>query len=329
LTASGATTNAKQIAYLEGLKSDLAKPGGFSITEFQKLRSGARGTIKGDNALTVTDADRRLGEVVTAFTDDAAAQLPKAAVDRLKIADAFYAKRQDTIKNVFQKVMGTKGAPLPPERATERVFAMGKNRADFNTLSRLWDEADHATQSDIAASFAATLGRNGKGEFEMGRFATDIGKVPKNVREAIFGKQGAADIADLEAIATAKTGSTALFNRSRSGVVDAMKHGAALTPGAIFGYMSGGPFGAVVAPILQEGATAVTQVSKAGRLLRPVKPPVVRPTAVKASPAATFNPNKAAVGATAASGRGLAPLFERPIQLPLAADPEEQRQRRQ
>lgn len=269
LEATGSNMNGKTIEYLRGLREDLSKPGGFSITEFQGLRSGSANKIKGDEALTVSDADRRLTDVNKAFTSDAEAQLPKDSFSALQKADAYYAQRQDFINNVLKNVMGTKGKPLPPERAAERFRAMVGNKADLDKLTRYMKEATPEEAADFAATIAEGLGRGRNGEFGLGALATNIEKVPPNIRKLMFGDDGAKALEDLQVIARAKSDTAGGLNNSRSGVVVARQIGLRALLGATLGASGGGVTGAVAVPAITEVITAIGQQRAARLLLNP------------------------------------------------------------
>lgn len=270
LEAQGAFTNSGVIDYLRGLRGDLAKQGGFSVPEFQGLRSAARKKISGNAELTVTDADRRLGNVVRAFSGDARQQLPKAAADLLDETDAGYSQRMGFIKDVLQKhVLGRKSAPYSAETAAKNVSAMAKNRADYDTFARLWDKTDPQTRADFSATFASNLGAGRNGEFGLGALATDIGKVPSNIRQTIFGNEGAANLDDIALLARAKSDTASGLNNSKTGDVLLRQVAPRVGGSMAVGFLAGGPTGAIAAPALMEGASAVRQLHNARKLLNP------------------------------------------------------------
>ena len=274
LEARGANTNGPTISYLKGLREDMNAPGGFSITEFQGLRSGASQKIKGDQALTSSDADRRLGDVVKAFTADAEAQLPQGAAAKLAEADAFYAQRQEFIDGTLKKLIGTRGRPASSEEVGKRLVAMTRNKADAETLGRVLREATPEQRADFAATIAENLGLARNGEFSLGALATNVSKTPGNVRVLIFGKEGNTALSDLQAIARAKSETAGGLNNSRSGVVMVRDMAKRLlfssTVGAGAGGAGGGTSGAVmggvVIPAATEFVTAIGQ-RRAAKLL--------------------------------------------------------------
>lgn len=270
LEASGANNNAATISYLKGLREDLSKPEGFSITEFQGLRSGAGKKIKGDQALTVTDADRRLNSVVKAFNADAKEQLPPQASDALQNADYFYAQRQDYIKKVLQPFLGTQGKPMSPEQAGKAIRGMTAGRANHDNLKRFLAEANPDEVADFRATIAEGLVTGPKGEVGAAQLASNIAKVPDNIRTLVFGKDGAAALKDIQLLATEKGNTTSGLNNSKSGVVGAAgKIGLRGLLTGVFGFGVGGGAGAVALPIATELAASLGQARTARLLLNP------------------------------------------------------------
>jgi hypothetical protein len=273
LEAQGASTNSDLLTYLRGLRGDLSKEGGFSITEFQGLRSNSNKKIKGDQALTATDADRRLTEIAQAFTADASEQLPEAATSALQGADQFYTERQDFIKGVLRNVMGTRGQPLPAERAAERLVAMTKGKGDQERFSRMWAELEPEDQADLAATIAASLGRKANGDFSLSTLIRSLdprtGVNPRTAR-LVFGDEGAQALTDLRTIASAKTGTQQGMNNSNTGATVTRAAGGlkTLMLGAL-GYSAGGPVGAVAGGLSRDLVSRIGEQRTARLLLNP------------------------------------------------------------
>lgn len=270
LQAQGGFTNSATIDYLRGLRGDLTKVNGFSVPEFQGLRSAARKKISGSQELTASDAERRLGNVVSAFSEDARQQLPNAASKLLDETDAAYSQRMGFIKDVLQRhVLGRKNSPLPAERAAGNLTAMAKNRADYDTFAKFWDVADPQTKADFAATFAGKLGTKKSGEFGVGTLRTDIENVPRNIASTIYGKQGADDLADLRTIANAKAETMGAFNNSKTSDVLMRQVAPRIAGATAVGAFAGGPAGAIAAPAAMEGGAALWQLRNARSLLDP------------------------------------------------------------
>jgi hypothetical protein len=273
LEAQGANNNAATIGYLRGLRDDLGKADGFSITEFQGLRSGAGKKIRGDQALTVTDADRRLGEVMREFSADASEQLPEAAASALQDADKFYGQRQTFINGVLKNLMGTNGRPLPAETAAQRLVAMTKGKGDFNRFSQMWGELNPEEQSDVAATVALSLGRKANGDFSpatlIGSLDPRTGINPRTAR-LLFGEDGAKALDDLRVIAQAKTGQAAQLNNSRTGnMVNRTVGGLKTLVTSLIGYSAGGATGAVALPMARSFFSQWGEEKAARALMNP------------------------------------------------------------
>lgn len=274
LVESGANTNAVQISYLRGLREDLAKPGGFTMKQFQALRSANKGVIRGDSNLASSDATRRLDNVVRAFSDDASAQLPDEAVALLRETDQAYAQRQDFITNVLQKhVLGRRNNQINPERAASNFERLSKG--DYDAVSRLWDVLPKSLQDEVSATRVAQIGVNPGGEFQAGRFASDVNKFPANIRQVMYGEEGAASLDDLASIARAKSQTMGKFNPSRSSVPLMHDLGRRLTQsggaGLGVGVATGNPLAGVMTTAGLEGARAANQIRAAKGLLAPAK----------------------------------------------------------
>lgn len=271
LQAQGGNANKATIDYLQGLKEDMSKPGGFSITEFQGLRTANRNKIKGDNALTASDADRRLGLIADEFTKDATAQLPPAASSALAKADKFYAKRQAFIKDTLQQFMGTKGKPLPAETAAARLVSMTRAKGDYDKFSAMWGKLTPDEKADVSATVAASLGRDGNGSFTLAKFINSLdprqGISPDTVR-MIFGDDGAKALADLRVLATAKK--DAMDRLSPSGqAIGGRFAGLKTLLMTALGFSQGGPVGAVAGGMAQQFITKLGEQRAARMLLNP------------------------------------------------------------
>lgn len=327
LEAAGANTNAAQIGYLKGLREDLQKADGFSISEFQRLRSNAKGKIKGDNALTSSDADRRLDDVVKAFTGDAEAQLPQGAAAKLAEADEFYAKRQKFIEGTLQKLIGTRKNPASAEDVGKRLMDMSRSKADRDRLAGVLREASPEQRDDFSATIAETLGLGRNGEFSLGALATNIEKMPRNLRQLVFGDEGARALDDLQAIARAKSDTKGGLNSSRTGVVamrDTLKRlmlgmagGGAV--GGASGDVTTAVVGGVAVPAVTELVASIGQRRAAKLLLNPDFTKWMRQAPKAATPkqAAAYIENlRERLGAnpeTAAIVNNVVPLFEQRV----------------
>lgn len=218
LKATGENTNSGAIKYLTDLKADLA--GGASIAKLRNIRSNVRGQISERN-LTQTDTERRVGEVLGALSQDVERILPGNAKGAFKNADAFYRQRMEFKDQVIRRFVGAKNDPIAPETAAQRFKSFMKSK-DYGRFARMMDELEPADRADIAATVAEHLGKGRNGEFSIAALATNTD--PKNFSpkalEKVFGKDGAAAIADLRLIAGAKRETANSLNSSRTGIVN-------------------------------------------------------------------------------------------------------------
>ncbi|QZP07768.1 hypothetical protein [Caenibius sp. WL] len=251
LRAAGETTNGSQIAYLEGLKSDLARPGGLTIEAVQNLRTNMRGQLSERN-LTASDAERRVTQVIEAANRDLTRDLPQPASEALRAADDFYRQRQEFINGTLKQFMGTRGQPISAETAAQRLMSMTKGKGNFDKFSSMWRELDQNERGDIAATVAASLGRAPNGDFSLARLVRSLdpkeGINPRTAR-LIFGKDGATALEDLRTIAQAKVAASSERNASKTANSMGARVGGLknLLLGAL-GLSQGGPAGAVAVP---------------------------------------------------------------------------------
>lgn len=271
LRATGETTNAGQIAYLEGLKSDFSKP--LTIQAVQNLRKNMRGQLS-ERGLTRTDAERRVGQVIDAANADLIRELPQEASQALRAADTFYRERQTFINGTLKQFMGDRGNPLPAETAAQRLIAMTRGeRGNQNRFASMWQQLEPDEQADIAATVAESLGRKRNGEFSA---ATLVGSLdprkginPRTAR-LIFGDEGAESLNNLRMIARAKSDTQASLNNSRTGTaVNAASGGLKNMMLGAFGLSQGGIGGAVALPIAGNIIRSLGEKRAARMLLNP------------------------------------------------------------
>lgn len=265
------TPNANRalLGLLTDLREDLTLPDGspraLSISAIRNLRTAMRGEI-GSRNLTMTDAERRVSQVIDAASGDINAGLnrvnPRAAAAYQR-ADQFYAERQRYIRDVVQHYTGARDQPLSGEKAYERIMALTGDKGDRQKLLRVMQGLSNDEQADVASTVAANLGRRAPDDdFSPARFVTQAEKMTAGAREAVFGRDGAAAIEDLIQIAAAKRDTGNSLNRSRSGQVgnyDRWLTGGISMLGAGGGYAAGGAGGAAVGAV-------VAGVAKAGAL---------------------------------------------------------------
>lgn len=270
LRAAGGNSNAGQIGYLEGLRADLDRP--LSIEAVQNLRSNMRGQI-GERGLTGTDAERRVAQVIDAANRDLTRELPQNASDALRAADAFYRERQTFINDTLQGLMGSRGNPASAETVANRLVSMTRGGGNYRRFSSMWQQLEPAEQADVAATVAEGLGRKRNGEFSIATLVQSLdpakGINPRTAR-LIFGDDGASALADLRAIANAKTETQGAMNNSRTGT--AVNAAAGGLKGLILsglGFSQGGLAGGVAAPVIGNLISSVGERRTAQMLLNP------------------------------------------------------------
>ena len=267
LRAAGENTNSAAIKYLEGLRADIDR--GLTVDAVQNLRSNMRGQIS-QNGLTGTDTDRRVLQVIDAMNADLAEQLPQEASTALRAADQFYRQRQEFINGTLEQFMGTRGNPLSPETAAQRLVSMTQGKGNFDRFSRMWGQLDESERADVSATIAASLGRKANGDFSPATLIRSLdprqGINPRTAR-LVFGEDGAKALNDLRIIAQAKTDTANALNNSRTGVMVNRASGGlrSLILGGL-GFSASGPAGAVVAP-LAEGILRRVGEERAARLM--------------------------------------------------------------
>lgn len=244
-------------------------PRGLSIASIRGMRTAMRGEI-GSRNLTMTDADRRVSQVIDAASSDITAALqrtdPRAAA-AYRRADQFYAQRQQYIQDVVQHYTGPRDRPFSGEQAYHRVIALTGTKGDRERLTGVMRGLNPDERADVASTVAAGLGRRAPDDdFSPARFVTQAQKMTAGAREAVFGTEGADAVNDLIRIASAKRDTANSLNRSRSGQVgnyNSMLTGALGLLGAGGGYAAtggagGAAMGAVAASAMKAGALNVS-----------------------------------------------------------------------
>lgn len=288
-------TNRELIGYLTDVRSDLAAPGGLGVDAIRRMRTAMRGTIATRN-LTATDAQRIVGNVLTAAGQDLEAALPANAAGAFRTADAFYRQKQTYIQDVVQKFTGPRNPNAPDvssmsgEQALAKLRSMAAPGGDSRRMNEMWRALDPDEANDIAATFAADLGRRGVDEpFSPATFVSNAIKLSPAARRTAFGVDGAAAIDDLTALSRAKTATIGRLNNSRSGVVSnyrAMVFGALGIGGGATGVA--GPTGGAAAVALMgagvAGSRALASVMTNPRFTRIIAtaPGTANPAAINA-----------------------------------------------
>jgi len=265
------SANATKLGILNQLRADLVDQAGnvrpLSIQAIRDLRTAMRDEL-GTKGLRYTDTERRITDAIDSASTDIASQLSGPALRAFQRADRAYRERVDLVDNVVERFIGnSRTAPRSGEQVMSAVERAAKPGAgDAASLDRLMSRLQPAERQEVAATIASQLGRRADdAEFSPAVFFSQIKNYSPEARAAIFGRQGAADLADLQRIAEARGGTMARLNNSRSGQVGnwfntiqsvlAGGGAGALVGGATgFGAAAGSGVGVVAAPLVAGGA---------------------------------------------------------------------------
>ncbi len=278
------TPNANQglLRLMEDLRGDLVDttssagaftPRSLSIGAVRNLRTAMRGEI-GTRNLTMTDAERRVSQVIDAASSDITGALqasnPRAAAAYQR-ADQFYAQRQRYITDVIQNYTGPRDRPMSGEQTYQRIMALTGPGGDRRKLVQSMRALNVDERADVASTVAAQLGRRTpEDDFSPGRFVTQAEKMTPGARVAVFGQEGADAVEDLIRIASAKRDTGNSLNRSQSGKVGAYNSfltGTMGLLGAGGGYAATGGAGGAVMGAMAAGTAKATALNLSARLL--------------------------------------------------------------
>lgn len=190
--AANPETNAGEIAFLEGLRRDLAQP--KSIDELRELRTSLRGRIA-EQGLTSSQAEARALRIMDATQADAAANLPAGAASAFRRADMYYRERMVHIDDVLDKFIGGKSgvARLSGEQAFDKIKTLANK--DGRRLAAVMRDLTQQERLDVAATIAGSIGRSADDRaFQLGKFLDQTDKLSPSARRTIFGPDGAESI---------------------------------------------------------------------------------------------------------------------------------------
>lgn len=229
-----ANTNSAEIAYLQGLKTDLSKD--LSVGALRDLRTTLRQKIsKGD--LTFGQNEARVLGVMKSAADDIrsglASQGKGDAARAFDVADKAYSDRMDFISGTLQKLIGRRQDNLSGEAIAKRFASMRGTGGDAQGLGKFFNTLNKDERADISATILDAIGKNGKGDFSLAFLAKNINNIPASARRTIFGAEGAKSLENLKVIAKAfdsvkrNTSNTGIGNDWRSVLGSALFGGAA------------------------------------------------------------------------------------------------------
>lgn len=277
LTASGAETNAGTIGYLNKLRRDLSGAGGITIAGLRDQRTNMRANITEAN-LDMNKTEAMVERILDAASSDIELGLDSdpRALNSYRRADQLWRERAQFRKQVTRQLLGPADNPRSPEAVASGMARMARD--DFGRFKRLWDVLEPEEQTDIAATMAVGLGRDGQGNFSIARFLTqttgdDLGNkatISPQAMRLMFGKEGAAAINDLQLLARAKTAAASETNYSRTGnVVQNVGRGLRGLLLSGLGFSTGGVAGAVVVPAAGSWLKGVGDQRAARLLMNP------------------------------------------------------------
>jgi len=217
-------TNSAEIKFLDGLKEDFAKD--ISVGGLRRMRTTLRKKIaRGE--LVFGESEARVLSVMDAAANDIRAGLTAqgkpAAAKAFDAADKSYRARMEYINGTLQKVIGKRNSNLSSEGVFKKFMAMAKPGGDSQGLLRFYATLSPEEAADVSATFADSLGKNNKGKFTTAQFLNHVEKMPKQVRETVFGVEGSKSIDNLVMLATEHNRVYGQLNHSRSGVATAAR----------------------------------------------------------------------------------------------------------
>lgn len=204
------------IKYMEDLKSDMSR--GLNVDTLRSLRTQMRGQISERN-LTASDAERRVIGILDAASDDIAESLSgnPAAAAAYKRADAFFRQKQQYIKDVVQRFIGRRDAPMSAEQTWQKLEGMARGQ-DSRRMAEMMRSLSPDERLDVAATFAEQLGRNNAGDFTAAQLVSQAERLSDRAKLTIFGPEGARSLDNLLRVARELKATQGNLNNSRTGV---------------------------------------------------------------------------------------------------------------
>lgn len=190
-----------ELAYLNGLKKDLSND--LSVEGLRRLRTTQRNKISKGDLVFGEDEARVLG-IMDAAAQDIRNGLTAAgkgnAAKAFDTADKAYRARMEYINGTIQRVIGKRNS----NRAAGDIASAfnGLTKKDTNELRRFQASLTREERDDVAATFAAQIGKSAKNDFSVGAFMTATG--PKGMGDdavrALFGNDGWQSVQNLRTI---------------------------------------------------------------------------------------------------------------------------------
>lgn len=219
--------NRTKLDLLNQFRSDLVDQNGnlrpLSIQAIRDLRTAMRDEL-GTRGLRFTDTERRMMQAIDSASTDISSQLSGPALRAYERADQAYRRRVDLVDNVVERFIGNnRNARRSGEGIMAQIESAAQPRSgDAATLTQMMARLEPQERQQVASTIAAQLGRRGQdgdNAFSPSLFFSQVAKYSPEARSAIFGQQGARDLADLARIAEGRAGTLSRLNNSRSGQV--------------------------------------------------------------------------------------------------------------
>lgn len=223
-----ASTSAPVISGLQRFRDDLAvtlENGAtgrrrLPVDAIRSLRTNIRAEAQTEG-LRATDYQRRANQVLDALSEDIAGQLPPAARDAFRQADAAWSERLNVIDDVMSEVIGPQG-----DRSAERVAQRLQNmsRGDSARLRTFMNNINPEEAGVVRGSLIQELGRSSSGQqnaagdaFSLSSFLTNYDKLPDRSRQLLFRGDSRQAIENLATLAEGSRNAARFANTSNTG----------------------------------------------------------------------------------------------------------------
>lgn len=241
----------KVISYIEGLKTKLERPEGWTPMQLHALRADLRNNISAEG-LPVDAAELPALRAIDAATVDMEKALAgnAKALKAMQEGDRIWRERAKFREEVSDNLFG-KRRNFTPDQTGRALESMVRN--DAKRTAELFQRMEPEERADLAATFVERMGNDANGNFSFARFLSQTeGKgaivSPRSMR-LLFGDDGMRAINDMRTVAQSKVDAADRTNWSGTGgVVKAAQRGLRMTLFALLGGSSGGASGAVLAP---------------------------------------------------------------------------------
>jgi hypothetical protein len=271
-------TNAGVLSYLQGIRNDLAAPGGKTVGDIRDIITGANDKINFQN-LQKTRAEGIMADVTGSLNNDVARDLGSSSPQALSLynkADGMWRDMSNLRQQVVQKLIGPANNPISGEQTLNRVSNMMNNKGDLQRFNRVMGMMTPEEKSDFAATLFNNIGQRSADEpFSPAYFLSQTKNMQPDALKTVFGEEGARSIQNLRVASQGFKEATGQLNNSRSGLVANWKSmlGSVLSMknagAAAAGYEVAGAPGAAAAVIGSTIAKPVLNRMSAKTLMNP------------------------------------------------------------